>query len=147
MAYDPKLKLVYIGTANAAPYNLHLGGRHGGDQLYADSIIALHADDGSMAWYYQTTPADRWDFDDTAKLILADIDLGGKTRQVLMQAPKNGFYYVLDRATGELLSAKSFAFQSWTRGIDPKTGRPIVDPGASYDPRPGTGVSRRSRCS
>lgn len=136
MAYDPTLKLVYIGTANAAPYNLHLGGRHGGDQLYADSIVAIHADDGSMAWYYQTTPADRWDFDDTAKLILADIDLGGRTRQVLMQAPKNGFYYVLDRATGELISANSYAFQSWTRGIDPKTGRPIVDPGSSYDRGP-----------
>jgi len=75
MAYDPALRLVYIGTANAAPYNMHLGGRHGGDELYAASIIAIHVDDGSMAWYYQTTPGDRWDFDSTQKLILADVEL------------------------------------------------------------------------
>ncbi len=132
MAYDPKLRLVYIGTANPAPYNMHLGGRHGGDELYAASIIAIHADDGSMAWYYQTTPGDRWDYDSTQKLILADIDLNGRRRQVVMQAAKNGFYYVLDRASGELLSAHNFAFVNWTRGIDAATGRPIADPRADY---------------
>jgi quinohemoprotein ethanol dehydrogenase len=136
MAYDPAHKLVYIGTANAAPYNMHLGGRRGGDELYAASIVAIHADDGSMAWYYQTTPGDRWDFDSTQKMILADVDLDGKRREVLMQAAKNGFYYVLDRATGELLSAHNFAFVSWTRGIDPKTGRPILDPSSNYDHGP-----------
>ena len=106
-----RCKLVYIGTANAAPYNIHLGGRHGGDDLYAASIVAIHADDGSLAWYYQTTPGDRWDFDSTQKLILADLDLGGKRRKVLMQAAKNGFYYVLDRATGELLSAQQLCLR------------------------------------
>jgi quinohemoprotein ethanol dehydrogenase len=119
-----------------APYNMHLGGRHGGDELYAASIIAIHADDGSMAWYYQTTPGDRWDYDSTQKLILADIALDGQQRHVVMQAAKNGFYYVLDRGTGELLSAHNFAFVSWTRGIDAKTGRPIVDPRADYDHGP-----------
>jgi quinohemoprotein ethanol dehydrogenase len=136
MAYDPALRLVYIGTANAAPYNMRLGGRHGGDELYAASIIAIHADDGAMAWYYQTTPGDRWDFDSTQKLILADIELDGRRRQVVMQAAKNGFYYVLDRGSGELLSAHNFAFVSWTRGIDSKTGRPIADPRADYDHGP-----------
>jgi quinohemoprotein ethanol dehydrogenase len=136
MAYDAALSLVYIGTANAAPYNMHLGGRQGGDELYAASIVAIHAQDGSMAWYYQTTPGDRWDFDSTEKLILADVDLAGKRRQVIMQAPKNGFYYVLDRATGELLSAQNFAYVNWARGIDQKTGRPIADPRADYDHGP-----------
>ncbi len=136
MAYDPKLRLVYIGTANPAPYNMHLGGRQGGDELYAASIIAIHADDGSIAWYYQTTPGDRWDYDSTQKLILADIDLNGRRRQVLMQAAKNGFYYVLDRASGELLSARNFAFVNWTRGIDAATRRPIADPRADYDHGP-----------
>jgi len=136
MAYDPALKLVYIGTANAAPYNMHLGGRHGGDELFAASIIAIHADDGSMAWYYQTTPGDRWDYDSTQKLILADVELDGRPRHAVMQAAKNGFYYVLDRASGELLSAHNFAFVSWTHGIDAKTGRPAVDPSAGYDHGP-----------
>jgi quinohemoprotein ethanol dehydrogenase len=136
MAYDPSLKLVFLGTGNAAPYNLHLGGRHGGDELYAASIVAIHADEGSMAWYYQTTPGDRWDFDSTQKLVLAEAELNGKRRHVIMQAAKNGFYYVLDRATGELLSAHNFAYASWTRGIDSKTGRPILDPNSSYDRGP-----------
>jgi quinohemoprotein ethanol dehydrogenase len=136
MAYDPALQLVYIGTANAAPYNSHLGGRRGGDELYAASIIAIHADDGRMAWYYQTVPQDRWDFDSTQKLVLADLELAGRRRQVIMQAAKNGFYYVLDRRSGELLSAHNFAYVSWTKGIDPKTGRPIPDPQADYDKGP-----------
>lgn len=136
MAYDPALGLVYIGTGNAAPYNSHLGGRRGGDQLYSAAIVAIHARDGTLAWYYQTTPGDRWDFDSTQKLVLADIDLGGKRRAVLMQAPKNGYYYVLDRATGELLSAQPFAFVDWARGIDPKTHRPLLDPRGDYDHGP-----------
>jgi quinohemoprotein ethanol dehydrogenase len=136
MAYDSGLGLVYIGTGNAAPYNLHLAGRRGGDELYAASIIAIHASDGTLAWYYQTTPGDRWDFDSTEKFVLADLELGGKRRSVLMQAPKNGYYYVLDRATGELLSAKPFAFVSWARGVDPKTGRPLLDARADYDHGP-----------
>ncbi|MGD0502529.1 MAG: PQQ-dependent dehydrogenase, methanol/ethanol family [Steroidobacteraceae bacterium] len=136
MAYDPKLNLVYIGTANAAPYNMKLDGRHGGDELYAASIIAIHASDGTMAWHYQTTPGDRWDFDSTQKLVLADVDLAGRRRRVIMQASKNGFYYVLDRASGALVSASTFAYVSWARGIDPKTGRPIVEASADYSRGP-----------
>jgi quinohemoprotein ethanol dehydrogenase len=132
MAFDPVSRLVYIGTGNAAPYNSYVKGRHSGDQLYAAAIIAIHAQDGTLAWYYQTVPGDRWDFDSTQKLILADVTLAGRRRQVLMQAAKNGFYYVLDRVTGELLSAQNFAYVNWTRGIDAKSGRPIEDPAADY---------------
>jgi len=136
MAYDPALKLVYIGTANAAPYNSHLGGRRGGDELYAASIIAIRVDTGTMAWYYQSVPGDRWDFDSTQKFVLADIEIAGRRRSVIMQAEKNGFYYVLDRGSGELLSAQPFAYVSWTKGIDPKSGRPSIDRSANYDHGP-----------
>ena len=135
ISYDPTLGLVYIGTANAGPYNSHLEGRHGGDELYAASIIAIRADSGAMAWYYQTVPGDRWDYDSTQKFVLADVELEGRRRQVIMQAAKNGFYYVLDRQSGELLSANNFAYVSWTRGLDAK-GRPIADSSADYDRGP-----------
>ena len=136
MAYDATLGLVYIGTANAAPYNSHAEGRHGGDELYAASIIAIKVNAGTMAWYYQTVPGDRWDYDSTQKFVLAEVMLDGQRRQVLMQAAKNGFYYVLDRKTGALLSAHPFAYVTWTRGIDPVTGRPLIDPSANYDAGP-----------
>lgn len=136
MAYDPTLKLVYVGTSNPGPYNSHLGGRKGGDELYCDSIIAIKADTGEMAWYYQTVPGDRWDYDSTQKLVLANLEVAGERRKVLMQASKNGFYYVIDRATGKLLSAHNFAYVSWTRGIDAKTGRPILDSSSNYDAGP-----------
>jgi quinohemoprotein ethanol dehydrogenase len=136
ISYDPELGLVFIGTGNGSPYNIREGGRHGGDDLYTAAIVAVHADSGSLAWYYQTTPGDRWDYDSTQKMILADLDLGEGPRKVLMQASKNGFYYVLDRATGKLLSASNYAFVSWTKGIDPKTGRPIPSEAADYDKAP-----------
>ncbi len=132
MSYDPELNLVYIGTANGSPYTIKEGGRHGGDDLYAASIIAIHADTGRMAWYYQVVPGDEWDYDSTQKMILADLNIEGRPRKVLMQASKNGFFYVIDRATGALISAKNFTFVNWTRGLDPKTGRPIPNPGAEY---------------
>jgi quinohemoprotein ethanol dehydrogenase len=136
MAYDPTLQLVYFGTGNAAPYNTYIGGRHSGDQLYAACIVAVHADSGKLAWYYQTVPGDRWDFDSTQKLVLADVDLAGQRQPVIMQAAKNGFYYVLHRASGQLLSAHNFAFVNWTRGIDPKSGRPGENPTAEYSHGP-----------
>ena len=135
MSYDPKLKLVYFGTANGAPYNIKEGGRHGGDDLYTAAIVAVHAETGELAWYYQTTPGDRWDYDSTQKLILADLDLGHGPKPVIMQAAKNGYYYVLDRATGKFLSAKNFAYVNWTLGIDP-AGRPIPNPAAEYGKKP-----------
>ena len=136
IGYDPKLKLVYFGTANGSPYNIKADGRHGGDDLYTAAIVAVHAETGALAWYYQTTPGDRWDYDSTQKLIQTDLDLGHGPQPVLMQAAKNGYYYVLDRATGKLLSANNFAYVNWAKGIDPATGRPIVNPDAEYSKKP-----------
>ena len=136
VSYDPELQLVYVGTGNGAPYNIKAGGREGGDDLYAASIVAIKARTGELAWYYQTTPADRWDYDSTAKMILADLDLGRGSRKVLMQANKNGFFYVLDRATGELLAAHQYAFVNWTLGLEPKTQRPLSNPRAEYANEP-----------
>jgi len=131
MAYDPALKLVYIGTGNASPY-----GRQGGDDLYAACIIAIHADTGAMAWYYQVVPGDEWDYDSTQKLILTELAIGGEQRKVVIQASKDGFIYVLDRATGALISASPFAYFNWTRGLDLQTGRPIPNPHADYADKP-----------
>jgi quinohemoprotein ethanol dehydrogenase len=125
-AYDPRLKLAYFGTANAAPYDLRQLGPAQGDGLYAASIIAVHADTGRMAWYYQTTPGDKWDFDATQKLILTELPIGGAPRSVLVQANKNGFFYVLDRRTGALLSAQPFVHINWASRIDLHTGRPVT---------------------
>jgi quinohemoprotein ethanol dehydrogenase len=131
-AYDPDSKLVYFGTGNAAPYDLRQLGDAHLDGLYAASIMALHADTGRMAWYYQTTPNDHWDYDAVEPLILADLKVGGADRRVLLQANKNGFFYVLDRLTGELLSAKEFTYVNWAEGVDMKTGRPRVTAQADW---------------
>ena len=104
-AYDPDLNLVYFGTANAAPYDLRQLGPSKLDSLFTASILALDAATGRMAWYYQTTPRDSWDYDSVQKLILADMTVDGASRAIIMQASKNGFFYVLDRKTGQLLSA------------------------------------------
>ncbi|HLW25695.1 MAG TPA: PQQ-dependent dehydrogenase, methanol/ethanol family [Steroidobacteraceae bacterium] len=133
LAYDPDLHQLYFGTANAAPYDLRqLGPDSGLDGLYAACIIALDARSGRMAWYYQTTPNDHWDFDATQKLVLAELPIGGGTRAVLMQANKNGFFYLLDRRTGELLAAKNYTYVNWASGIDLKTGRPQVTATADW---------------
>jgi quinohemoprotein ethanol dehydrogenase len=129
MAYDPVLNLIYIGVGNGTPWNR---AKIQGDGLYLSSIVALKADTGEYAWHYQTTPGDEWDFDACSPLILADLAIGGAKRSVLMQAPKNGFFYVLDRATGELLSADAFAITNWAKRVDLKTGRPIIESAARY---------------
>jgi quinohemoprotein ethanol dehydrogenase len=136
ISYDPALKLVYFGTGNGAPYDIKEDGRRGGDDLYAASIVAVHSETGELAWYFQTTPGDQWDYDSTQKMILTDLDLGQGSRHVLMQASKNGFYYVLDRATGEVLAAHNYAFVNWTLGLDPVTHRPRPNPAAEYSKQP-----------
>jgi quinohemoprotein ethanol dehydrogenase len=123
-AYDPAIKLVYFGTANPAPYDLRPVADASQDALFTASILALHADTGELAWYYQTTPGDHWDFDATQKLILTDFLIDGSWRAVVMQANKNGFFYILDRRTGEFLSGKAYTLVNWTSGLDRKTGRP-----------------------
>lgn len=132
MAFDPRLGLLYVGTGNGDPWNRNIRSPGGGDNLYLSSILALDVKTGRLAWYYQTTPGDTWDFDSTADVILADLKIDGTVRHVLMQAPKNGFFYVLDRATGKLISAKPFAVMNWATGVDMKTGRPIENPDARY---------------
>jgi PQQ-dependent dehydrogenase (methanol/ethanol family) len=133
MAYDPELDLLYVGTGNGSPWNRRLRSPEGGDNLYLSSILALRPDTGQQVWHYQTTPGDTWDYTATQHIMLADLELGGAVRKVAMQAPKNGFFYVLDRETGELLSADAFAQMTWALGMDMETGRPIEAPGARYE--------------
>jgi len=132
LAYDPELDLLYIGTGNGSPWNQQIRSPQGGDNLFLSSIVALRPDTGAYVWHYQTTPGDAWDYTATQHMILADLPIGGRTRKVLMQAPKNGFFYVLDRATGELISATAFAEITWAKGVDQKTGRPVEVPEARY---------------
>jgi quinohemoprotein ethanol dehydrogenase len=132
MAYDPELDLLYVGTGNGSPWNREVRSPGGGDNLYVSSILALKPDSGKLVWHYQVTPGDTWDFTATQHLILAELPLGETTRKVIMQAPKNGFFYVLDRETGELLSAEPYGKVTWATGVDLKTGRPIEAEGARY---------------
>ncbi len=133
MVYDVKSNTVYIGTGNGSPWTRAIRSPGGGDNLYLSSIIALDPDTGKMKWYYQETPGDNWDYTSTQPLMIADLTLDGQDRHVLMHAPKNGFFYVLDAVTGELLSAKNYAIVTWAKGIDIKTGRPIEDPALAFD--------------
>jgi PQQ-dependent dehydrogenase (methanol/ethanol family) len=132
-AYDAALDLLYVGTGNGSPWNRRLRSPGGGDNLYVSSILALRPDTGALVWYYQTTPGESWDYTATQHMILADLTIGGRSRRVLLQAPKNGFFYVLDRATGELISAAPYTDVNWASGVDIPTGRPIETPIASYD--------------
>jgi quinohemoprotein ethanol dehydrogenase len=133
MAYDPQLDLLYIGSGNADPWARKIRNTRVEDNLLASSIIALRPDTGEYVWHYQENPGDEWDYDSAAQIILADLRIDGQLRQVLLHAPKNGFFYVLDRATGKLLSAKPFARVTWATGIDLRTGRPIESPEAQYE--------------
>jgi quinohemoprotein ethanol dehydrogenase len=135
LAYDPQLDLLYVGTGNGSPWSRHVRSPGGGDNLYVSSILALRPDTGRLVWHYQTTPGDTWDYTATQHMVLADLEIGGRTRRVLMQAPKNGFFYVLDRASGELLSAEAFATVTWAKGIDRQSGRPIEVEGLDYRDR------------
>lgn len=125
-AYDPEFNLLYIGTGNSTPYPIWYRSPSGGDNLFLSSIIAINPDNGRMVWYYQTTPSEIWDYTATQNIVLADLTINKKARKVLMMAPKNGFYYVLDRATGELISAEKYTRVNWASHIDLKTGRPVL---------------------
>jgi quinohemoprotein ethanol dehydrogenase len=128
IVYDPKLNLVYIGTGNGSPHVQAFRSPGGGDNLFLCSIVAVNATTGQYVWHYQMVPNEQWDFTCTQPMVLADLQIGGRARQVFMQAPKNGFFYVLDRATGELISARTYVPNLWATEIDMKTGRPIVNP-------------------
>jgi quinohemoprotein ethanol dehydrogenase len=131
-AYDPELDILYIGVGNGSPWNHRQRSPKGGDNLFLSSILALKPDTGEYVWHYQTTPGETWDYTATQHIMLADLEINGAMRKVLMQAPKNGFFYVLDRATGELLSADPYQPINWATGVDLKTGRPIEVPEARF---------------
>jgi quinohemoprotein ethanol dehydrogenase len=132
MAYDPAADLLYIGTGNGGPWNQNIRSPKGGDNLFLASILAVKPDTGHMAWYFQEVPGETWDFTATQPFILADLTIDGQDRKVLMHAPKNGYFYVLDRLTGKFISGKPFVKRmTWSMGLD-KNGRPIEAPGARY---------------
>lgn len=141
ITFDPDLNLIYVGTGNGSPWNRHLRSPAGGDNLYLASIVALNADTGKYVWHYQETPGDNWDYTSTQPMILADIAIDGKPRKVILHAPKNGFFFVIDRTDGKFISAKNFVDVNWATGYD-ANGRPIEVPEArsvdkSFDAIPG----------
>lgn len=131
MAYDPELDLLYIGVGNGSPWNRSIRSPGGGDNLFLSSIVAIRPDTGKYVWHFQTTPGDAWDYTATQHMILADMEIDGQFRKVIMQAPKNGFFYVICRVTGDFLSGKNYVPVNWASGLD-KDGRPIETPGARY---------------
>lgn len=141
MSYDPELDLLYIGVGNGSPWNpdIRAPGNNGiEDNLFLSSIVALRPDTGEYVWHYQTTPGDQWDFTATQQMVLADLQINGVPRKVIMQAPKNGFFYIIDRKTGEFVSAEAFVPVNWANGIDPITGRPNISSEAFYHKNQGT---------
>ncbi len=139
ISYDPESELVYVGTGNAEPWPQALRTKDvstGRDNLYVASIVAVHVDTGELKWHYQMVPGDQWDYDSVQQMILADLTINGKPRKVIMQANKNGFFYVLDRITGEFISAQPFSKVTWAKGIDQKTGRPIINKEVMYGTNP-----------
>lgn len=141
MAYDPDLNLLYVGTGNAEPWpgELRKGakqigakGSAGKDNLYVCSILAVNPDTGELKWYFQMSPGDSWDYDSVQHMILADLTINGRARKVIMQANKNGFYYVIDRANGQFVSGQPFSQVTWAKGLDERTGRPFINPEVFY---------------
>ena len=137
MAYDPKFNRLYLGTGNGAPWNRKVRSPGGGDNLFLCSIVALDADTGRYAWHYQVNPGETWDYNAAMDIELADLTIRGRKRSVLLHAPKNGFFYVIDRRNGRLLSAEKFAKATWAQRIDLKTGRPVENPEARFAGRRG----------
>jgi quinohemoprotein ethanol dehydrogenase len=135
LAYDDAAELVYVGTGNGLPWPQEI--RQGKnsprlDNLYIASIVAIDVNSGELKWHFQCTPGDEWDFDAVQHLMLADIQIKGSNRKVIMQVNKNGYFYVLDRITGEFISGEPVAPISWSVGLDPTTGRPNINPDANY---------------
>src|SRR5262245_2290130 len=135
MAYDPDANLLYVGTGNGAVWSQEVRQGKGTphlDNLYVASILALNANTGELKWHYQATPGDQWDYDAISHLMLANLRINGRERKVIMQANKNAYFYTLDRITGEFISAEPMAQLNWASGLDPKTGRPKINPEAYY---------------
>jgi quinohemoprotein ethanol dehydrogenase len=144
ITYDDKYKTVYLGVGNGAPWNHEIRSEGEGDNLFLASIVALDADTGAYKWHYQVNPGETWDYNASMDIALATLTIGGETRDVLLQAPKNGFVYVIDRVNGDFISARPFVKTTWASKIDPESGRPVEDPaarfpdGGSFDLFPGT---------
>jgi quinohemoprotein ethanol dehydrogenase len=132
ISYDPELNLIYFGTGNGEDWARSYRSDNKGDNLFLSSIVALNADTGAYVWHFQVMPGEEWDYDAVAQLTLAELKIDGKPRKVIMQANKNGFFYVLDRKTGKFISASQFVPQTWGDGVDPKTGRPIEHDNIRY---------------
>lgn len=132
ITYDPKLEQLYFGVAGPAPWNPVDRASDMGDEWFSTAVVAVDAKTGTYRWHYTTTPHDAWNFDATMHIMVADLKIDGRERRVIMQAPKNGFFYVLDAKTGKLLRANNFAHVTWASHIDMKTGRPVEIPGARY---------------
>lgn len=133
ITYDPELDRIYIGTGNSGPYNPRVRDPGGGDNLFLTSIVALDAGTGKYVWHYQVNPREAWDYKATANMIATTLTIDGRPRKVLMQAPTNGFFYVLDRETGKLISAEKIGKVTWASHIDLKTGRPVERPNIRYE--------------
>lgn len=133
ITFDPELNQIYLGVGNAGPYNPRVRSPGGGDNLFIASIVALNADTGKYVWHYQQNPREAWDYKAVANMIAATLTIGGKPRKVLMQVPTNGFFYVLDRVTGKLISAEKVGKVTWAERIDLKTGRPVEAPNIRYE--------------
>ncbi len=131
--YDAEFNAIYIGTGNGSPWNRKIRSPEGGDNLFLCSIVALDADTGEYRWHYQTTPGESWDYNSNMDIVLADLQLGDEPIKAILHAPKNGFFYVIDRATGKLVSAEPFVETTWASHIDIETGRPVEVPGARYE--------------
>lgn len=132
-SYDAKNNLIYYGTSNPSPWAAPVRGPDTSDygdmtNLYSATTLALNPDNGEIQWHYQTTPYDAWDYDGTNEKILADLEIDGETVPVAMQADRNGFFYVNNRITGELLSANNFVPVNWASEVDLETGRPVENP-------------------
>jgi len=132
MTYDPELNRIYIGTGNAGPWDPDVRDPGGGDGLFNASILALDADTGRYVWHYQENPRDAWDYKASPNIVMATLNLDGKPRKVLLHAPTNGFFYVIDRENGKFISAEKATLVTWAKGIDRKTGRPIEEPDIRY---------------
>jgi quinohemoprotein ethanol dehydrogenase len=131
--YDPVTDLLYFGTGNGTPWNREMRDPSDGDNLYVASLVAVKADTGEYVWHYQQTPGDSWDYDAISPLVTADITLGGQKKHVIIQPSKNGLIYVIEAATGKLISGDPFTEVTWASGVDLNTGRPIEVPGARYE--------------
>jgi quinohemoprotein ethanol dehydrogenase len=136
MAYDPDADLFYVGTGNAEPWPEELRKSKGKDNLFVCSILAVKPDTGELKWYFQMVPGDSWDFDSVQQMILADLTIKGRPRKVIMQANKNGFYYVIDRVTGQFISGQPYSHVTWAKGLNEETGRPMVNTEALYGADP-----------